>query len=88
MFETQITIVGLGDRIRGTNAKGEYDLVNMAFTFPDKRMVGVNAACIMMPGKITDHVVVGDTVNALMIYSKQDLPNGKYKTVLCRVVLL
>lgn len=88
MFETQITIVGLGERIIGENAKGKYDLVNMAFTFPDKRMEGVNCACIMMPGNITERVLVGDTVPAMMIYRREDLPSGKYRSVLARVVLL
>lgn len=88
MFETQITILGLGERVQGTNANGAYDIVQMAFSYPDKRMEGVNAASIIVNGDTVERVLVGDTVRAMLIFQKVEQKNGKYKSVLSRVVLL
>lgn len=70
-MKIEITIVGTGERKAGMGKTGKpYDFVPVAFTFEDKRMEGVNAACCNVPGGEFEQYGIrpGSVVEALVLY--------------------
>lgn len=70
-MKTVVNIVGVGERRTGTGKNGKpYDIVNVAFTYPDNRMEGVNAGnCVINGTDIDDHnIYPGADVEALILY--------------------
>lgn len=50
-MRTTVTIVGVGERRTGKSKNGKaYDFVDVAFTYPDRNMEGVNAGCCALDG--------------------------------------
>lgn len=70
-MKTVVTIVGVGERRTGTGKNGKkYDIANVAFTYPDTRMEGVNAGNCVINGADLDtySIYPGVEVNALIMY--------------------
>lgn len=70
-MKTTVTIVGCGERKSGTGKNGKpYDIVNVAFTYPDTRMEGVNAGnCVINGEDIAKYgIYPGAVCEALILY--------------------
>lgn len=70
-MRTVVNIVGVGERRTGTGKNGKpYDIVNVAFTYDDKRMEGVNAGnCVINGADLDAHKIYpGAEVEVLLMY--------------------
>lgn len=70
-MKTTVYIVGVGERRTGTGKNGNpYDIVNVAFTYPDNRMAGVNAGnCVINGAELDNHSIYpGAELEVLLLY--------------------
>lgn len=70
-MKTTVEIVGVGERRTGTGKNGKpYDIVNVAFTYPDNRIEGLNAGnCVINGDDLDKHgVYVGASLEVLLMY--------------------
>lgn len=71
MIKTTITVVGTGNRMKGTSSKNNkpYDFQDIAFTYTDPWITGVKAATVGMKGPDIDAkggIFVGDVYEAVI----------------------
>jgi hypothetical protein len=88
MYRTKVRIIGLGDRISGENAKGSYDFMNVAFAYPDRKMEGMNCACLIVNGELASTLLVGCDYDAILDFEKVPTNGDKYKSVLKRIYFM
>lgn len=70
-MKTIVTIVGVGERRTGKGKNGKnYDIAQVAFTYPDTRIDGVNAGNCVVNGDDLDKYKLfpGTEVEALIMY--------------------
>ncbi len=70
-MRTNVTFVGVGERRTGIGKNGKlYDIVNVAFTYDDKRMEGVNAGnCVIDGAELDKHnIYPGAECEVVLMY--------------------
>lgn len=72
MFETEITIVGVGQRWEGVKDGKRWVNQQIFFTYPDERVTGLNADKVTLWGDDVDQrsFAPGMTLHVWLVYGK------------------